>query len=140
MARAAKQHIPPLHEQILFACALITLAAGLPGVASEIREELKTGMTYSPAVVFGDGTQYSRESSQGLYWIFIGLYALVVVINAIVVCACSVEVVQQRRRRNLWLDGRRKVIVDNLTFFFFAGAYAAVVISIGCLIAKAARL
>jgi hypothetical protein len=55
--------------------ALTALAFGIYGVPA-MMEELKTGQTYSLAVIFGDGTKIFRSSSPVAFWMNVGFFIL----------------------------------------------------------------
>ena len=80
-----KRPYQTLSSRILWICLYLTLLGSDLGCGYVIKEELKSGRTYSPGVVLGFDHFVFRDNSPNLYWGFISLYVFCFMIGIAVI-------------------------------------------------------
>jgi hypothetical protein len=99
MKRNSNHPTPTASSQFVgVLCALTALLIGF-GVGSIIPDELKTGQTYSIAVIVGDGAKVHMSDSPFMYWLNIGWQGLAVILAGVLAIITFREVFQDHRRR-----------------------------------------
>ena len=86
--------------------ALTLLALGIL-VIPTLLEELKTGKSYSVAVVFGNGTKVSRTGLPIAFWTNLGIqvfgFAMMIILGIAMLCGVIIDYkrkISERRKKN----------------------------------------
>jgi hypothetical protein len=119
-------------SQAIAICAALTLLWVEVGAVFFLREELITGQTYSPTVVFGDGRRIYRITSPNAYWMDIGLYILCFVVGIIPLILGPREVIIEQKRKNSATAG--KSLRNNVSLIVCALVYLGLLLAISLLI------
>jgi hypothetical protein len=124
-------------SQVIAICAVLTLLWVAVGVGFVLREELITGQTYSPAVVFGDSRMVFRNSTPNTYWTYI-LFYLAGVLMALSSAMLGLrEVVIEQKRKCATTVPQGKAQRDNILLIVCALACLGLLLSVGLLIRQA---
>jgi hypothetical protein len=100
MKEKASRPIRSLTSQILWFCLASTLLAGDMGLIFTIRENLSSGKTYSPLVVWGDNHLVYESVSPEAFVTFMGLYILSAIAMFAAVIQQLFEIAAEQKRKN----------------------------------------
>jgi hypothetical protein len=126
-------------SQMIAICAILTLLCGDLGVGLVLRQELITGQTYSPTVVFGDSRMIYKSSSPTAYWTDMRLYMFGFVGGLIAATFGLREVVIEQKRKNAVTAVQGKARRDNILLIVCSLVFLGLLLVIGLLLLRASQ-